>query len=39
VLVEPDEHRVSLVWRGSAPARRPYGADELAEMPLFVRWP
>lgn len=38
VLIEPDEGRVSLVWRGSARARRPYMPDELAEMPLLVAW-
>jgi hypothetical protein len=34
VLVEPDRDRVSIVWRGSAQALRPYMDDELATMPL-----
>lgn len=36
--LEPDESRLSIVWRGSAPALRPYMPDELARMPLLVRW-
>mgnify|MGYP001085752043 CR=1 FL=1 len=39
VLLEPDEDRVTLVWRGSAPALRPYLPDELETMPLYVGWP
>lgn len=38
VLIEPDEGRLSLVWRGSARARRPYLPQELLEMPLLVAW-
>ncbi len=38
VEIEPDEGRVSIVWRGSAPALRPYLPDELQKMPLSVRW-
>jgi hypothetical protein len=38
VDVQPDLDRVSIVWRGAAPALRPYTADELAKMPLYVRW-
>lgn len=38
VLIEPDEDRVSVLWRGSAPALRPYLPDELEKMPLFVDW-
>jgi hypothetical protein len=38
VLIEPDEDRVSIVWRGSAPALRPYLPEELARMPFQVRW-
>jgi hypothetical protein len=34
VLVEPDNDRVSIVWRGSAPALRPYMDEELIGMPL-----
>lgn len=39
VLIEPDEMRVSIVWRGSAPALRPYMPEELKKMPLKVEWP
>jgi len=39
VLIEPDEDRVSILWRGSAPALRPYMADELITMPLSAQWP
>lgn len=38
VLIEPDEDRVSLVWRGSAPALRPYMPEELDRMPFRVEW-
>lgn len=38
VIFEPDCMRVSIVWRGSAPALRPYLPDELATMPLQVKW-
>lgn len=38
VVIEPDLDRVSVVWRGSAPALRPYRLDELLEMPLSVDW-
>lgn len=36
IVVEPDALRVSIVWRGSTPARRPYGAEELMTMPYAV---
>jgi len=38
VLIEPDENRVSIVWRGAAQALRPYLPEELAKMPLRVDW-
>jgi hypothetical protein len=38
VLIEPDLDRVSVVWRGSAPAVRRYHFGELAAMPLLVEW-
>jgi len=38
VEIEPDQHRLSIVWRGSARARRPYLPEELQQMPLFVGW-
>jgi len=38
VIVEPDAKRVSVVWRGAAPALRPYMPEELAKMPLKVVW-
>lgn len=37
--VEPDLSRVSIVWRGRAPALRLYAPGELAQMPLYVAWP
>lgn len=36
IVVEPDEMRLSIVWRGSAPARRAYAPDELKAMPYAV---
>jgi hypothetical protein len=39
VVIEPDEERVSVVWRGSAPALRPYMDAELTTMPFRVDWP
>ncbi|WP_437733152.1 DUF2169 family type VI secretion system accessory protein [Sorangium sp. So ce1335] len=39
LLIEPDEGRVSVLWRGSAPALRPYLPDELEKMPLRVEIP
>jgi len=38
VLIEPDQDRLSIVWRGAARARRPYTDDELKEMPFRVAW-
>lgn len=38
VLIEPDEDRVTLVWRGSELALRQYGEDELARMPFIARF-
>ncbi len=38
VVIEPDLSRVTVVWRGSAPAIRPYLAEELLRMPLRVVW-
>jgi hypothetical protein len=38
VIIEPDECRFSIVWRGSAPALRPYMPEELEKMPFLVRW-
>lgn len=39
VVIEPDDRRLSIVWRGSAPALRPYLTGELLKMPFVVRWP
>lgn len=36
VLVEPDAERVTLVWRGTAPAIRRYRPEELEKMPFEV---
>ena len=38
VELEPDQGRLSIVWRGHAPALRPYMPDELAAMPFRVEW-
>jgi hypothetical protein len=38
LLIEPDEQRLSVVWRGSAPALRAYLPDELERMPFRVTW-
>lgn len=38
VLLEPEEDRLSIVWRGSAPALRPYLPQELEKMPFRVEW-
>jgi hypothetical protein len=38
VVVRPDEDRVHVVWRGHAPALRPYRPDELDRMPYRVDW-
>ncbi|AKT42714.1 DUF2169 family type VI secretion system accessory protein [Chondromyces crocatus] len=38
VLIEPELSRLSVVWRGAAPALRPYMEDELGSMPLRVVW-
>ena len=39
VVIEPDLDRVTILWRGSAPALRPYLPAELAKMPFNVEWP
>ncbi len=39
VLIEPDEQRLTILWRGAAPALRPYLPQELEKMPLRVEWP
>jgi len=38
VLIEPDEDRVTLVWRGSEHALRQYSEDELSRMPFVARF-
>jgi hypothetical protein len=38
VLIEPDQDRVTLVWRGSERALRPYTTEELARMPFVARF-
>ncbi len=38
VVIEPDEDCLTIVWRGSAPALRPYMPEELENMPLRVEW-
>ena len=38
LFIEPDEDRVTVVWRGAAPALRAYAPQELETMPLRVEW-
>lgn len=38
IIMEPDENRLSIIWRGSAPALRPYMQEELKSMPFKVEW-
>jgi len=38
VEIEPDENRLSIVWRGAAAALRPYLPAELETMPMRVEW-
>jgi hypothetical protein len=38
VLIEVEEQRLSIVWRGSAPALRRYFPEELEKMPFRVAW-
>jgi hypothetical protein len=38
VLIAPDENRVAIVWRGSAPARRSYLNEEMPKMPFAAEW-
>lgn len=38
VLIEPDQDRVTLVWRGSEHALRQYGEEELQRMPFVARF-
>ena len=38
VYIDPEASRLSLLWRGSAVAKRPYLPEELTTMPLRVEW-
>jgi hypothetical protein len=38
VIVEPDENRLCIVWRGSGKALRPYLDHEIDGMPFRVEW-
>jgi hypothetical protein len=38
IIIEPDANRLSIVWRGSGPALRPYHEEELKTMPYKVEW-
>lgn len=38
VIYEPDEGKLTLVWRGSGQALRPYFEEELLTMPFKVDW-
>lgn len=39
LLIEPDKERLTMIWRGSGKALRPYGEEELESMPYEVKWP
>ncbi|MDC0723588.1 DUF2169 family type VI secretion system accessory protein [Nannocystis bainbridge] len=38
LVLEPDVGRLTVIWRGSAPALRRYLPQELATMPMRVAW-
>lgn len=38
IVLSPDEETVTLVWRGTGRAIRPYGDEELERMPFEVIW-
>lgn len=38
IVIEPEQARLSIVWRGCALALRPYLPEELETMPLKVEW-
>ena len=38
VIIEPDHCRLTLTWRGCAPALRSYGTEEIAHMPFAAAW-
>lgn len=38
VIIEPEKNLLSIVWRGTAPAVRPYFDQELQTMPFKVNW-
>ncbi len=38
IILEPDEHRLITIWRGSAPALRIYTEEELENMNYKVSW-
>ncbi|MBS1782019.1 MAG: DUF2169 domain-containing protein [Bacteroidetes bacterium] len=38
VVVDAENKKLSMVWKGSAPALRPYLVEELIKMPFEVKW-
>jgi hypothetical protein len=38
LVIYPDEEIFTILWRGSAPALRPYLPEELTSMPFRVEW-
>jgi hypothetical protein len=38
IVIEPEEARLTVVWRGGEAALRPYAPEELAKMPFKVLW-
>lgn len=39
ILIEPELKKLTMVWRGSGKALRPYTPEELKSMPYEVIWP
>ncbi len=38
IVIEPDREQVTVVWRGTGRALRPYGEEEVGRMPFEVVW-
>lgn len=38
VVIRPEENRLTLLWKGSVKAIRPYSEAELKSMPFEVKW-
>ncbi len=38
VIIETEGNKLTIIWRGGAPALRPYHDEELKKMPFKVEW-